>query len=224
MTTGEPGIAVLVPVLRRPHRARPLVDSVHDATVVPHRIVFLATAGDDPMIDACHETGELVHVIPPNRVGDYAVKVNTGLRITDEPFLFTGADDLRFHRGWDLAALELMADPAIGVVGTQDLCNGRTLRGEHATHFLVRRRYAVELGTIDERGKIFHEGYPHEWVDDELVGTAKHRAAWAFADGSVVEHLHPAVGKAPTDALYDAQRARMRQGHSRFLRRRRLWR
>jgi hypothetical protein len=105
-----------------------------------------------------------------------------------------------------------MNDPRIGVVGTQDLCNGRTLRGEHATHFLVRRSYMLERGTVDERGKIFHEGYPHEYVDDELVGTARARGAWAFAEASIVEHLHPSVGKAPLDPLYEQQRARMRRG------------
>jgi len=88
---------------------------------------------------------------------------------------------------------------------------------------MIRRRYADDLGTIDEPGKILHEGYPHEYVDDELVETAKARDAWTFAAGSVVEHLHPSWGKAPRDALYNAQRRRMEDGRRVYLRRRKLW-
>jgi hypothetical protein len=56
-----------------------------------------------------------------------------------------------------------------------------------------------------------------------LVGTAKHRGVWAFAADSVVEHLHPAWGKAPDDDLYAAQRARMDASRQLFVRRARLW-
>jgi len=141
--------------------------------------------------------------------------------VTDEPLLFFGADDLHFHPGWlDAARAEFR--PGIGVVGTQDLCNRRVLRGEHATHFLVTREYA-ELPLIDGgRGPLCEE-YPHEFVDDELVGTARHRGAWAFAAGSVVEHLHPDAGKAPSDELYAAQAERMRRGRPIFNKRRALW-
>jgi hypothetical protein len=109
------------------------------------------------------------------------------------------------------------------VVGTQDLCNPRVIEGEHATHFLVSRYYYEAWGTLDERPAIFHEGYPHEYVDDELIGTAKMRDAYAFADDSIVEHLHPLVGKAPSDALYEASASRMKQGRALFIKRRKLW-
>lgn len=36
-----------------------------------------------------------------------------------------------------------------------------------------------------------HPGYAHWFVDDELVGTAKHRGAWAFCRDAVIEHHHP---------------------------------
>lgn len=223
MSEGVALVAVIVPVLGRPHRARPLADSLRAATPEPHRLVFVATETDAEMIGACRATGAEVLTMPPAPVGDYARKINHAAALASEPFLFTGADDLQFHPGWLPAALEYMANPFIGVVGTQDLCNGRTLRGEHATHFLVRRSYVLERGTVDEPGKLFHEGYPHEYVDDELVGTARRRGAWAFAEASVVEHLHPSAGKAPMDELYAQQRARMRRGQRLYFRRRHLW-
>jgi hypothetical protein len=153
--------------------------------------------------------------------GNYAAKINAGVWNTDEPLIFTGADDLDFHPGWLEAATAQLED-GIGVVGTKDLCNQRTVKGEHSTHSLVTREYA-EQGTIDDPGRLLHEGYEHEFVDDEFVQTAMHRGTYAHAGDAVVEHLHPSVGKAPTDALYARQRQRMAQGRRVYQRRRRLW-
>lgn len=225
----HPEVVVLVPVLSRPHRVRPFLDSLEAATPEPHETIFLATSTDRPMIAEIERVaGELdnvrLEVLAPNRVGDYAKKIHHGIRCSSAPHIFTGADDLHFHPEWYPRAAALFADPRVGVVGTQDLApTERARTGEHATHFLVRRSYVEEFGTIDQPGRLFHEGYPHEFVDDELVGTAKHRGAWAFAGSSVVEHLHPSWGKAPSDPLYRRQRARMSAGARTLARRRPLW-
>lgn len=221
-------LVVIVPVLRRPHRVAPFLASLEAATPEPHRVIFVASANDRPMIDIVADAAATRHrvsfeILRPNGKGDYAKKVNHGARVSDEPFLFTAADDLHFHPGWLPAALAPFTDPTIGVVGTQDLCNARTIAGEHSTHLLFRRTYVEQCGTIDEPGLVFHEGYAHEYVDDEAVATAKYRGAWAFAADAIVEHLHPAVGKAPSDRLYAAQPDRMRYGRRIFDQRRHLW-
>jgi hypothetical protein len=149
------------------------------------------------------------------------VKINAGVRATRAPLLMFGADDLAFHPGWLPAAQRLMS-PTVGVVGTQDLCNPRVIRGEHATHCLVARWY-TRLGSIDNPRQVLHEGYVHEFVDDEFVATARHRGAFAFAHDSIVEHLHPDAGKAPMDDLYAARRPRMRAGRDVFRHRQHLW-
>lgn len=221
-------LVVVVPVLRRAHRVAPLLESLEAATPEPHRVVFVATATDRPMVDevlrVASETSAVLslEILAPARVGDYARKINYVAATSSEPFLFLAADDLHFHPGWYPAARALMGG-GIGVVGTQDLApTDRARSGQHATHFLVAREY-VARGTIDEPGKLLHEGYPHEYVDDEFVQTAKKREAWAFAAASVVEHLHPSWGKAPRDPLYDAQRQRMNAGRAVLIRRRKLW-
>lgn len=216
-------VAILVPVLRRPHRAAPLVASIEAATPEPHRVLFVASPGDTAEQDAVRATGaDLLVIDRTPGCGDYARKVNNGHRATREPFLFLAADDLAFYPGWLTAALAHVERGA-SVVGTNDLGNPRVLRGDHATHSLVTRSYIDEHGTIDQPGTVLHEGYQHEYVDDELVGTAKHRGVWSFAADSIVEHLHPHWGKAPTDDLYDAQAHRLRASRSLFIRRRRLW-
>lgn len=213
---------ILVPVLHRPWRVEPLLESVAAATPEPHRVLFIASPGDDAEHAAIDTAGGDMLVIDQEPApGDYARKINAGYRATVEPLLFLAADDLHFHPGW-LAAACRQLTAGVGVVGTNDLGNPRVLRGVHSTHSLVTRVYA-DLGTIDEPGKVLHEGYWHEYCDDEMVETSWKREAWAFAADSIVEHLHPAWGKAPMDALYEAEPKRMAQGRRLFVRRRRLW-
>lgn len=214
-------VAVLVPMLGRPHRVTPLLESLR-ATSPDARVLFLVSPDDRDVhraIDAEH-TERLT--IPGPSPGDYARKINAGYRHTTEPLLFLAADDLLFHPGWFEAAVAELR-PGVGVVGTNDLGSPRVMIGDHATHSLVTRAYCDEHGTIDQPGSVLHEGYPHEFVDDEFVETAKRRNAWAFAADSHVEHLHPSWGKAPMDAMYAKQRFRMQRGRRIYLQRRPLW-
>ena len=169
-------------------------------------MVFACTPGDDATLDAVEAEGHKPLLVPWQSKGDYARKIQAGIDATSSPYVFTGADDLKFHPRWFENAARYM-DGTVGVVGTNDLCNRRVLAGDHGTHFLVARWY-LELGTIDGDPHLFHHGYAHEFVDDELVGTAKKRGAWAHAPDSIVEHLHPMAEKAPMDELYAAQRVR----------------
>lgn len=213
-------------MLGRPHRVPLLLASLDEATPADaYRVLFLVSPEDTTVIEAVDNAGAERLVVPRKTLyGDYARKINAGYAATAEDYLFLGADDLHFHPGWfERAVSRFDNDPAIGVVGTNDLGNSRVMRGDHATHSLVARRYADEFGTIDEPGKVLHEGYWHEYVDDELVGTAKARNAWAFAEDSHVEHLHPQYGKAAMDDSYEQQHYRMSRTSSYFRERRRLW-
>lgn len=213
-------LAILVPVLKRPHRARPLAESIRAAT--PDADIIWVP---EPLVDDSEEHAAIVKAdAPAIRLatrGNYAQKINAAVEYTDHPYVFLGADDLHFHPGWFEAAKARISD-TVGVVGTNDLCNRRVIAGQHSTHSLVARWYC-ELGTIDEPGKLLHEGYEHEFVDDEFVETAKKRGAFVSETTAVVEHLHPMAGKAPMDELYSQQRRRMRSGRRVFHGRRPLW-
>lgn len=212
-------LAILVPMLGRPHRVVPLLASIRAATPTA-RVLFLTTPTDTKVRAAIDEAGaERLDV--PYASGDYARKINHGYRHTTEDLLFMAADDVHFHPGWFEACLRRLSD-RVGAVGTNDLCNRRTMQGRHSTHSLVARWYA-DLGTIDGQPGILCEEYLHEWVDDEFVGTARKRQAWAHATDAIVEHLHPMAAKAPMDPLYAQQAKRMAAGRAIFERRKRLW-
>jgi GT2 family glycosyltransferase len=196
-------VAVIVPVLARPHRAQPLVDSLRATTDC--RMLFVCSPTDTDQINACRQTGEETLVVDwdPGRA-DFAKKVNEAYRHTTEDWVFCGADDLRFTPGWLEAAIKIGEQADAGVVGTQDLGNPEVKRGRHSTHPLVARTYIeTQGGTFDQTGEIYCELYSHQFVDTELVHVAKARGRWQFAKTSVVEHNHPHWGKSEMDATYD---------------------
>lgn len=186
-------VVVVVPVLGRPWRIVPVIAAFLDALrETPCRLLFVASPEDTAEIAKLEQVGASYIVAPFEQgPGDWARKTNLAYRETTEPWLFTGADDLCFCPGWADRALECAARTGAGVVGTQDNANVRVMQGEHATHNLVARWYADSLGTVDGAGAVVSEVYSHNYVDDELVETAKARGLWTFCEDSEVPHMHP---------------------------------
>jgi hypothetical protein len=212
-----PELSILIPCCKRPHRIKPVLESALNA-VPDAQVFFLCDPDDEEDIEAVLSHPEADFLAPGGR---YSEKINLAVGLTKAPLLFFGATDLEFHEGWFEAAKEKLTE-GIGVVASNDLCNPRVMRGELATHPLVTREY-TKLGTIDEPDKVLHEGYEHEYVDREFSETAQHRNAFAYAPEAIVEHLHPLVGKAPNDELYDRIWDRMWSGRRIYARRMNKW-
>jgi hypothetical protein len=210
---------IVVPVLGRPERIGPLVDSIRDTT--DSRILFVCSPDDQDATVACNQTGEDVIVVPwqPGRA-DFARKTNLAYRESTEDWIFCGATDLRFRRRWLDYAAAVGERSGAGVVGTQDMGNALVKRGKHATHPLIRRTYIEEYGgTFDGTGEIYSEQYDHQYVDLELVEVAKLRDQWAFAKQSIVEHMHPNWRKGEWDAVYEKAFAHAREDRGLYVRR-----
>lgn len=186
-------------------------------------LTFVCTAYDSEVLLAARETGADVLVLPDRQPGDYARKINVGYRASAEPFVFTAASDVTFTEGWADVALALMEEGRWGVVGTSDDANPSTKRGTHSTHSLVRRAYADWCGTIDEPRKILHEGYHHNWVDNEFVQTAIARGVFAHCSTCVVRHAHPIWGTAKDDDTYRLGQEGYREDQALFMQRQKLW-
>jgi hypothetical protein len=220
-------VVVLVPVLNRPERVDELSTSLNRSRAnVEIDLLFLCTEGDLAEIDAVRMADDDHIVLPgPRQPGDYARKINLGARhaIDDgADWLFIGADDLCFCPGWADEAVRVGERHRKRVVGTNDLGNALVMAGRHATHHLVHATY-LDQGTIDEPGKLLHEGYDHQYVDTEMVGTARFRDEWVFAHEAVVEHLHFLWRKANHDDTYALGQQRTREDAQLFQQRMRLW-
>lgn len=219
--------AVIVPVLGRPQHAEPFMRSLLASTglatayavVEPHETdVAKAWAAAGARIIWGHD--ELDSYADGQTEGvahTFAEKANLAYRQTAEPWLLLVGSDVRFHAGWLDHALHV-ADVLEGsVIGTNDLANARVMAGEHATHVLIRRTYIDEVGASWDGPKVVaHEGYRHNFVDDEIVTAAKQRGVWQMALGSAVEHLHPVFGKGEQDAVYELGRSFAEQDRALF--------
>lgn len=208
-------LAVLVPVLGRPDRPAALVASLA-STGADARIYFLANRGDVEEVQACQRAAVeqprwcSLLLVSDSRPS-WAQKINDGIRRTKEPWLLLCADDVKFYPRFLEAATRLMSDPKVGVIGTCDLGHRGTLEGWHSTHPMVSRKYVMEQGTVDQKGVIAHEGYRHNFVDTEIVATAKKRGAYQHCRDCLVEHLHPLWRKGKSDATYRLGKKFMQQ-------------
>lgn len=217
------GLVIVIPVLGRPHRIAPVLESATLNSPPGTRVLFVASPDDHAEVAALRQD-KIDHLVTPAawRVGDFAKKTNWAITQTDEPYIFSAADDLQFRSGWFERAMRAFETEGIGVVGTNDLGNPRVVAGQHATHNLVSRAYVQQYGTIDGEG-FYHEGYHHNWVDTEMVETAKSRGAWAFAADSIVEHFHPHWGKAEPDKTYRLGQRYFHRDRRLYYTRKRLW-
>ena len=210
------GVALLIPVLGRPGNVAPLLKSIRESTPQPYRVLFICDPGDTAEQDAIAREGGWM--ISPG--GNYAQKIRAGIEATDEPWVFLGADDLRFLPGWFEEATAAMVN-GVQVVGVNDLID-RPERPEHATHFLLTRE-AAQLPCIDGRPGPLCDMYRHWRPDDELIATALKREMYAYAASAKIKHLHPMTGEAPDDATYQKGRATARMDTRTFYRRQHLW-
>lgn len=203
--TAEPAeerVDVIVPVLHRPENVAPLVKSLRASTGLA-RCLFVVEPGDEVEIAEVVAAGADYIEHP----GTFSEKVNEAYRRLGQdapaPWLLLVGDDVTFRPGWLDHAQAVAKRYGAQVVGTNDLANPRVMRGEHATHPLIRRAYVDELGASwDGPGVVCHEGYRHCFVDDEIVTVAKSRGVFQAALGSQVEHHHPIAGKATDDPVY----------------------
>lgn len=228
-------LAVLVPVLNRPHRVQPLLEAI-DATTPGVRVVFLLDAGDeaeegalnaampDQVIESFRSVGQFGSLTVEGLIhsGTYAEKTRAGVEATVEELILTGADDLEPCPGWFEAAKAHLRN-GVQVVGVNDMIE-RPHRLEHSTHFLMRRAYA-ERPTIDGKPGPFFHGYSHSFTDDELIATARARGVYTYAQDARLRHLHPDAGTGVEwDETYRKGREHMYVDRKLFRRRSRLWR
>lgn len=221
-------IAVIVPVLRRPHRAQDVADSMYGASP-SQELIFVASQIDEEQIAACRaavrRSGGRVLVAnwKPGK-GDFARKINYAYRLTGHPFLFQAADDVEFQTGWDISALAVIDATETGVCGTNDEANAKVVRGDHSTHSLIRRAYIEQCGgALEGPGTVFSEAYGHQYCDNELVELAKVRECWSFSHRSVVRHSHPMWGTSKMDATYQKGQSTAAADRDLYFQRKKAW-
>jgi GT2 family glycosyltransferase len=196
-------VDVVVPVLGRPHHAEPFMRSLRASTGLASVWAMLNADEDDEVEKAWAEAGAEVVRCAPGRT-TFAHKANDALGVTSAPWLLVVGSDVQFRAGWWDHALQAAKVHDASVVATNDLLNADVRDGLLATHPVFRRSYIDAVGgSWDGPGRVAHEGYKHWWVDAEWSLAARQRGVYVNALASIVEHLHPHVGKSQMDAVYE---------------------
>jgi hypothetical protein len=179
----------VIPTLGRPDRLPGLVENVHEATETPHR-VYLVMERDDSTSEAAARSLDTVDVF--GEFGSCAAAVNGGYLASDEPLFAIANDDVRFHPGWDTAAIAKLSDTA-HIIGLNDGS------GDCKCFTLARRSYIEEhSGVYDKPNTVYHT-YKSQCCDTEFAFYAQFRGVWDEAPDAVLEHEHWRFGKAAPD-------------------------
>jgi glycosyltransferase involved in cell wall biosynthesis len=206
-------IDILIPTLGRAHALVPLLENIRATTPTASYYVWFVADEDD------EESCEALDAAPPGRNdftvllcgGSYPTKINIAYSASLDPaalraaaaseqLVLPTADDVRFYPGWLEAVLNALRDPSVQVVGSDDLTPATAGR-KHATMPVLRRSYIEDPGAVwGETGTVFHEGYRHNFCETETWQLATHRGVTAWAEGAVIEHLHPSWGTREADA------------------------
>lgn len=187
--------AILIPSLNRPQRLRQTISYLHANTAEPHRLLFCVSDIESKVI--LSELGEwyLDDSDDPDR--RYVTRMNKLVRhIDDADAVFFGSDDVIHHPGWLTEAWKVLEDFSCVVVNDGHNPNG--------TQALMRAGF-LPFAVFDSPGDAFHNGYIHNFADNEQHFTAFKQGEYARAMESHVEHLHPLFqsdNAIPWDATY----------------------
>lgn len=186
-------VAVVVPVMQRPHAVAPFVEAFNRANDGTANLYFVCDPDDDDEIAAVKACG--LEPLISDRGHTFAKKANYAYTHTTEDWLFICGDDCEPTPGF-LAEARKLSD-RYDVIGTRDSEPGRVrnplvAQGRHADHWFTRRAYIDDPGSCLEGPGVFcPEAFYHWWVDKEVVGLAQARGVYGHADLSVVVHHHP---------------------------------
>jgi len=216
-----PDLVVVIPTRGRPQTVGPIMESFRETCREDTHLIF-AVDGDDPTIETYSEAvraaiyqegvdslgwrtyavremawskaGVLVGREDSNMVktlNDAAGYVLQYVKATPKAIAFMGDDHRPRTPGWDTAYLEALgAKP--GFVYGNDLYQGRK----------IPTQVAISTEVVRELGHMAPDVLTHLYVDDywKALGTAAE--CLTYLPDVVVEHLHPAAGKAVWDDGY----------------------
>lgn len=185
--------AILVPSLWRALSLERVINNIRDTTPEEHAIYCVVDQNDPASQQVCRE---LEVEFWTDDAGYFVPRLQFLFEHTEQPWFFTGSDDVIFSPGW-LTEAFAVADLSTKVVCTNDLRNPK------GTNYLVNRAYVMRQGgNFDTPGYVYHPDYRHNFSDDEMVSTAIYHNVYKRAPLSKVESTHPTYGTAVLDRTY----------------------
>lgn len=192
-------LLVIVPTRGRPQNAARLAEAFEDTDSLNADLVFVADR-DDPELPAYHMAAPrlLIHEGGEGRGLVPALNWAAGLYADVYDHLgFMGDDHLPRTAGWDAHVLGAMDAAAPRVVYGNDLLQGEAL----PTASFMPSRMVRALGFMAP------PVLRHLYVDNFWLTLGQHLGGLRYLPDVVIEHVHPAAGKAVMDERYAAVNA-----------------
>lgn len=190
-------MCVVVPSRGRPENAERLAQAFKDTNTEAD--LYIVIDNDDPKWNEYAKSENYKKLPADNKTGGCAKSLNTGavylLDITKFPlydyFVFMGDDHLPRTKNWDKAFIQALGQNT-GIVYGDDLLQGANL----PTAFGMTRDLVNEL-----RGMTF-PGCVHLFFDNFVKQLGLDLEYLKYLPDVIIEHLHPAAGKAEMDEGY----------------------
>lgn len=190
-------LVVVIPTRGRPERAAELAHACAK-TCTADTVLLMALDTDDPRAsDYAAPAGTTVflhHAAPAGHVG--AINAAAARALDDfRPFAIAKLDDDHRPRtkGWDAQYLAALRDLGTGIVYGNDLLQGERLPTAPA----------MTADIVQALGYYAPPSLKHLYCDDFWRDLGEGAGRLRYLPGVIVEHMHPAAGKAPMDAGYE---------------------
>jgi glycosyltransferase involved in cell wall biosynthesis len=196
-------IAVLIPTYHRYKKLEPLVKNLFSCSTEAEAYFVIDPDDQDSRmtLNALSKRYPL-HIFMCK--GEYVEAVNEVYKITREPFIFCGADDIEFTQGWDKKLLKSIEGYQV-TGGVDDWPVSQS--GCHTSHPLIRRTYIDETGTsLGHPGFVYNPERKHFHVDIEMEQLAWHRGVIKINRDCIIHHHHWVNKQVEDDDTYKHSR------------------
>jgi len=195
LNDNEYDLTIYVPTKGRPENALRLQDAFYKTVRLTSRILFIKS-DNDQALDQYTGLQESI-TVSPTKPG-FVDPLNLGyLQDRREVFSyalgFMGDDHLPRTDGWDERFVTTLLEMKSGLVYGNDLFQGRAI----PTQIAMTSNIPLTLGfmTLPELKHLYADNF---WLDfGQAIGKIK------YLPDVIIEHLHPCVGKAKSDAGYE---------------------
>lgn len=198
LSNGEYDLTIYVPTRGRPYNAKRLEHQFYQTSTISSRAVFILSE-DDPKLNSYLSADWKVDpiIVKPKKRG-FVDPLNMGYwKDRRETYSFAvgfmGDDHFPTTVGWDEAFVNQLLDMKAGLVYGNDKFQEKNV----PTQIAMTSDIALTLGfmTLPQLS--------HLYADDFWLALGQRLGKISYLNDIIIEHLHPAVGKALQDPGYD---------------------
>lgn len=184
---------VICPSRGRPQRAAHMLASLREMSATPVAVAIVVDVDDAMLAEYLPLQGNRTTVLVVANNGGFTGAVNLAAQAFWDRHDILGVvgDDVLFRTpGWDRQIRSALKTP--GLAYGNDLIHGE----KHPTAVFLSSAIAKALGWVALPSA------RHQWVDDAWKRLGQELGVLRYLGDVVIEHLHPAVGKADWDEGY----------------------